>query len=345
MKLFHFPTLQKEETSTLLAEEAPTKGVDLGNLDMAFAKLDDDYKFEDLGGCPVPFRASVVRIVFFKLFGTGILAGLIALSDSTDRKTSVSCALAAAVNAIACVHYYLIWKTRAQNMPASYKTWGATVPRTLPDPKRVRNLVFAQETAVDGWRHSDWLCTLVLMTLDLGAIRENVAENTAGEAFAIESTGWLSKEVSALLQGLLIFFGTCYRFYLNEGRGSWTVFVAAMISFFFSFLCFVFILVSLVGGIDNTNLPPWNDTYKGDHVDLIMLQVLVYVWIGYPLVSIVTRVWLWWVYDRKEGDDKHTAYGPYLSMFKDLSYGVLDTTSKGGLALYVAVKAQWAFSR
>ena len=53
---------------------------------------------------PVPFRASVVRIVFFKLFGTGILAGLIALAQSTDRETSISCALAAAVNAIACVH-------------------------------------------------------------------------------------------------------------------------------------------------------------------------------------------------------------------------------------------------
>ena len=152
MKLFHFPSLQKEETSTLLAEEAPTKAVELGNLDMAFSKLDDNSKFEDLGGCPVPFRASVVRIVFFKLFGTGILAGLIALAQSTDRETSISCALAAAVNAIACVHYYLIWKTRAQDMPVSYKAWGAAVPRTSPDPKRVRNLVFAQETAVDGWR-------------------------------------------------------------------------------------------------------------------------------------------------------------------------------------------------
>lgn len=152
MKLFHFPVLQKEETSTLLAEEAPTKGGQLAKLDMAFTKLDDEYKFEDLGGCPIPFRASVVRIVFFKLFGTGILAGLVALSDSTDRKTSVSCALAAAVNAIACVHYVLIWRARAQDMPVSYKAWAAKVPRTLPDAKRVRNLVFAQETAVDGWR-------------------------------------------------------------------------------------------------------------------------------------------------------------------------------------------------
>lgn len=183
------------------------------------------------------------------------------------------------------------------------------------------------------------------MTLDLGAIRENVAGALEGTPYAIESTGWLSKEVSALLQGLLIFFGTCYRFYLNEGRGNWWVFGGAMLCFFFSCLCFLFILVSLVGGIDNTNLPPWDDTYKGDHSDLIMLQVLVYVWIGYPLVSIVTRVWLWWFYDRADNDDKHMAYGPYLSMFKDLSYGVLDTTSKGGLALYVAVKAQWAFSR
>ena len=185
------------------------------------------------------------------------------------------------------------------------------------------------------------------MTLDLGAIREHVADKLVNTDYAIERTGWLSKEVCALLQGLLIFFGTCYRFYLNEGRGGPWVFFLALICYLLSCLCFVFILISLVGGIDNSNLPPWSsvDNYDESQVDLIMLQVLVYVWIGYPIVTIITRISLWWNYDRTQTDDTFTAYGPYLSMFKDLSYGLLDTTSKGGLALYVAVKANWAINR
>ena len=37
------------------------------------------------------------------------------------------------------------------------------------------------------------------------------------------------------------------------------------------------------------------------------------------------------------GDD----YSPNVSLFKDFSYGVLDTTSKAGLAIYCASRAYW----
>ena len=42
-----------------------------------------------------------------KLFGTGVLAMFMA--TSVDRDLAYSCALAAGVNAVACVHYLLIF--------------------------------------------------------------------------------------------------------------------------------------------------------------------------------------------------------------------------------------------
>ena len=74
----------------------------------AFHAVPDKWRFSPMGDCgQVPFRGGVVRFVFFKLFGTGIVA-LLCAARAADRKASFGCALSAAVNAVACFHDWLV---------------------------------------------------------------------------------------------------------------------------------------------------------------------------------------------------------------------------------------------
>lgn len=70
-------------------------------------QIAEDYQWKDL-----PWgwglRASIVRIVHFKLLGTGFAAFLTATSPNTGSFTAYSCALCAAVNFIAVAHYLLV---------------------------------------------------------------------------------------------------------------------------------------------------------------------------------------------------------------------------------------------
>ena len=89
-------------------------GDPLSNEFTAIENVDAQYRFESIGCVPVPFRSSIVRVVVFKLIGTGVLAALMACS-TTSRSAAKSCALAAAVNTIAVVHYWAIWRIRLQS--------------------------------------------------------------------------------------------------------------------------------------------------------------------------------------------------------------------------------------
>lgn len=85
----------------LKEEDLRRVGIELSSL-----QLPNEYLFSRMGGWNVMFRASFIRIVFFKLLGTGIAAMLTALSPHTGRYTAFSCALCAAVNFVACGHYW-----------------------------------------------------------------------------------------------------------------------------------------------------------------------------------------------------------------------------------------------
>ena len=63
-----------------------------------------ELRFQAIGSCPVPLRASVMRVVLFKLLGTGVFAALVA-SGSADPLVVKTCGLAAAINAVAVLHY------------------------------------------------------------------------------------------------------------------------------------------------------------------------------------------------------------------------------------------------
>jgi hypothetical protein len=88
------------------------KETDLREVGFTFAtqQFPNEYQWSRMGGWNVAFRASICRIAFMKLFGTGVAAFLMAINPSTGRYTSFSCAMSAAVNAIACFHYWFICK-------------------------------------------------------------------------------------------------------------------------------------------------------------------------------------------------------------------------------------------
>ena len=85
---------------------------DLEKVGFTFAtqQFPNKYQWSRMGGWNVAFRASICRIAFMKLFGTGVAAFLMAINPSTGRYTSFSCAMSAAVNALACFHYWFICK-------------------------------------------------------------------------------------------------------------------------------------------------------------------------------------------------------------------------------------------
>ena len=68
------------------------------------AQVHPRLRFQAIGSCPVPLRASVMRVVLFKLLGTGVFAGLVA-AGSADPIVVKTCGLAAAINAVAVLHY------------------------------------------------------------------------------------------------------------------------------------------------------------------------------------------------------------------------------------------------
>ena len=68
------------------------------------AQVDSTLRFQAIGSCPVPLRASVMRVVLFKLLGTGVFAALVA-AGSADPIVVKTCGLAAAINAVAVLHY------------------------------------------------------------------------------------------------------------------------------------------------------------------------------------------------------------------------------------------------
>lgn len=74
---------------------------------MPIEQLPESLRFGKLDGCTPFFRASWVRAALMKLGITGIIAALVA-GYTPNREAAWSCALAASVNAVACVHYWLI---------------------------------------------------------------------------------------------------------------------------------------------------------------------------------------------------------------------------------------------
>ena len=102
---FVFPkeSLPSHTGGALLEENSP-----LLNVKFAYSVVPDEYKFSKMGVWPVSFRASIPRIITFKMIGTGVVAFLMSINVNTGRYTAFSCTFCAGVNLIAAIHYWLI---------------------------------------------------------------------------------------------------------------------------------------------------------------------------------------------------------------------------------------------
>jgi len=257
--------------------------------------------------------------------------------------------MCAAVNFIACFHYWYIWATRLQTYRGTqYDKFMSKVGRVSSEDKALieqekkddNQKIFWQEINVDGLRYSDWLVTLVLMTLDLGHLREYLFVATKGVVPKLT----IAKEWLAAFQSLMIFSATIFRFYCNEGRSSKGrdgkfygpgifTFIMAWGSFTASCALFAVIVNGLLGGIPDSATRLAASLPSHIEADIICLQVLTLVWCGYPAVALVARL-------------GHLGlpgnyYNASWSTIKDISFAFLDITSKAGLAIFFVLKSTW----
>lgn len=178
------------------------------------------------------------------------------------------------------------------------------------------------------------------MTLDLGHLREYLF--LASNGVVPELT--IAKEWLAAYQSILIFFGTVWRFYTNEGRSTrdgrgghtrpmFITIILAWGSFAASCGLFVLICWTLLDGLPSAEAQAAASFPEHLSSDIICLQVLVLVWCGYPVLSMLSRLSHWGV----DGDK----YSATWSVIKDVGFAFLDVTSKGGLAIFFVLKASW----
>jgi hypothetical protein len=296
-----------------------------------------------LGGWSVVTRVSVVRITTMKLCGIGLAAALCAVSQHTGRYTAQSAAMCAAINMVAAYHYRQIWNIRKQTYGGSKYEIYTAIPggegEQLVGGRETREkaAVFMQEELSDWTRASDWIVTLVLLSLDIGHQRQYMYYASAGKI----PLPPISKEWAAFFQAAMMGFYMIYRFWCNEARSFLnpttktysparaSTQILAFGSFGVACLFFVFALMGAIGGLPSTDAVS-EPSLKSD---ILCLQLLTLNWIGYPLMAIAARIGHIGV----PGDE----YSATWSLVKDTSFAFLDIVSKGGLAAVVVLKAFW----
>ena len=292
-------------------------------------KLPTKLRHGKMGGCTPYFRASWVRAAFFKLAITGVIAGLAALVTS-DEKAARSCVYAAAVNFVACMHYMRIWSIRLQSMPDGYEAFasghdqeGDWEGRTESDEA---SKVFVQELQVDSLRHSDWVVTLWVMVLDLYSL----AAQASGDKEPA-----LNLYVAMAIIPFTVLFGVAYRFYANELRPEEAKGVLSWPQVRLGFASFILGCVAMgvvIWGITSPLIGNDDITDDARKADRDAVYVLTFAWLGYPVVSILS----WFMLRGVPGNE----YDATVSWFKDACYAALDVLSKGGLALFVALRTR-----
>jgi len=178
------------------------------------------------------------------------------------------------------------------------------------------------------------------MTLDLGHLREYLFVASKGVVPKLS----IAKEWLAAYQSLMIFFATIWRFYCNEGRstrnkdgthsspGILTV-IMAWGSFAASTGLFSLIVWGLLEGLPDSDMQIHASFPAHMKADIICLQTLTLVWLGYPVTSLLARL--------GHIGLPGSYYNATWSTFKDGCFAFLDITSKAGLAIFFVLKATW----
>lgn len=181
------------------------------------------------------------------------------------------------------------------------------------------------------------------MTIDLFML----AEQATGGAQAP-----ISKYTAAFLMPVMVFLGATYRFWANEFRGSEGHPVGAgqvilgVLSFLGACALFAVVVWGILDPLVSDACPPGLNatdvatgtcpiTDENKKTDEAAVFFLTLVWIGYPVVSILSRIFQSCLSPGGKSFDAR------ISFAKDFFYAVLDVTSKGGLALYAVFRSTW----
>jgi hypothetical protein len=187
--------------------------------------------------------------------------------------------------------------------------------------------------------------TLPLLVLDLYRLTEHATRG---------ATSWMDQYLAAALMPVMVFLGAMYRFYANELRGKekdsidGCQVLIGVVGFAGSCVVFGLVMSGILDPIEAELCGPGiNTTSDGTcpitdpelKYDRDAVRVLTYVWIGYPIVSVLSRVMIK-TYGKPSEADNCLTYAQY-SLFKDVSYAVLDVVAKAGLALYTCYRTTW----
>ncbi|MAT10383.1 MAG: hypothetical protein CMM02_05170 [Rhodopirellula sp.] len=168
------------------------------------------------------------------------------------------------------------------------------------------------EFAVDAARYSDWTITLMFLVRKIYFLI-NTDPFPAHRNFFMDVESAVVTAVAMTLLGAIARLGTDEitkwdkRMMINIFGG--------VVPWLLSFLCFLFLIVDFT-----------NASYHMKN--MAMFRSFFFIWIGYPIVSFISIV----VRNVYKSED----VPELLSIFKDLSYGLLDTWSKGAFGLYTA---------
>jgi len=164
----------------------------------------------------------------------------------------------------------------------------------------------------------------------------------------------MDEYLAASLILVVVFLGAVYRFYANELRGKETgsidspQILIGVVGFAGSCVVFGLVMSGILDPIEAELCGPGiNATSDGTcpitgaefKYDRDAVRVLTYVWIGYPTVSVLSRI-MFRIYGKPNEARNCLSYAQY-SLFKDISYAVLDVVAKAGLALYACYRTTW----
>lgn len=138
----------------------------------------------------------------------------------------------------------------------------------------------------------------------------------------------LSAEAAVTLAAFMVLFGALARLgtdemwdWYNGDRQVWVNVLSGVLPYIASWICFLILMVDFVLAAD-------------DMENAGVFRSFFLIWIGYPIVSFVSIV-VRNIYATSV-EDTPGYVPPGLSMFKDLSFGLLDCWSKGAFGLYTA---------
>ena len=140
----------------------------------------------------------------------------------------------------------------------------------------------------------------------------------------------LSGDWCAFLQPVMIGLGSVFRFYLNSlnmPRGtSWFWYALGVVCWLGAATIFGITAAALRVRVHKDGAIP-NADWRGN--DAFVIDIVIFVQIGYAVVSFIEAIVL----------RCNSTLGSRLSLFKDVTYGILDTVTKAGLAIYVSTRS------